>query len=403
MFDNWCQGGLMAQPTSNLASGGVGDLVAGLLLGDYGPAPQFELVVVMVYGILLTLLAGMLIRETRRRSDLARDRDLNLLASRILQQMRSLTGDVVTGLGKYAAQIESVSRAIVHASAEDRPFLQQRLVELMQQMVSVNRALQARLNEAENQLAQQRDQLARHASEARTDALTGLPNRRAFDEACARSLAEWERFGHPFSLVLLDVDRFKQFNDQFGHVAGDTVLQAVASRLSCGRASDTVCRFGGEEFAILLNDTALPEALLPAELARQQLAQQVVMIDGKPHRVTVSVGVATVLAEETVNSLLERADAALYAAKKAGRNCTWYHDGEQSHPASAVLGLMPQFATVSSAEEEAFPETLPLESRSCYPASEASLASSIAELEAVCSELRRQFEEKMGSAAATKA
>lgn len=401
MIDIWCQVGLGGQANSAFVPGGAkGALAAGCLFGNIGPTPQLELVVVMIYGILLTLLAGMLIRETRRRAEIARDRDLNLLASRILQQMRSLTGDVVTGLGKYAAQIESVSRAIVHASAEDRPFLQQRLVELMQQMVSVNRALQARLNDAESQLAQQRDLMARHASEARTDALTGLPNRRAFDEACARSLAQWERFGHPFSLVLLDVDRFKLFNDQFGHVAGDAVLRAVASGLTCGRSTDTVCRFGGEEFAILLNETALPDAILPAERARQQLAQQVVVIDGVPHRVTVSVGVATALTDETLSRLLERADAALYAAKQAGRNCTWYHDGEQAHPASVALAALPHEAVGQVAGEEVLPDTVSLEHHRCFPASEASLASSIAELEAVCTELRRQFEEKINSTAA---
>jgi len=400
MFNAWCQGGFGNGTITLATAGGVPG--AGCLLGDFGPTPHLELVIVMVYGILLTLLAGLLIRETRRKADISRDRDLNLLASRILQQMRSLTGDVVTGLGQYAAQIESVSRAIVHASAEDRPHLEQRLVELMRQMVTVNRALQARLTDTEEQLAQQRDQLARHASEARTDALTGLPNRRAFDEACARSLAQWQRYGHHFTLVLMDVDRFKQFNDQFGHLAGDAVLQAVAGGLKGGRATDTVCRFGGEEFAILLTETALPEALLPAERVRQQLAQQVVVIDGQPHRVTVSMGVATAQVDETLSSLLERADAALYAAKQAGRNCTWYHDGEQAHPAKDAMAALPQVAGDETADGEQ-PSTLSLDHHRRLPLGEVGLTGSIAELEAVCRELRRQFEKKMAGPTAGKA
>ncbi len=375
--------------------------LAAWLLGDFGPTPHLELFVVMIYGILLTILAGMLIRETRRRATEIRDRDLNLLASRILQQMRSLTGDVVAGLGQYASQIESVSRAMLDASAEDRPLLQQRLVELMRQMVSVNRTLQSRLSDAELELQQQRDQLKKHEYEARTDALTGLPNRRAFDEACARSLAHWQRYGRYFTLMLLDVDSFKQFNDRFGHLAGDTVLQAVADCLKGARTTDLVCRFGGEEFAILLTETELPDALIPAERMRQALARQAVMIDGTRHRVTVSIGVATVLPGESVTGLVERADAALYAAKEAGRNRTWYHDGERTRPVEVDL---PE-SLESTPADETLPEvelaSMASVAARCYPMNDASLSGSIAELEAVCRELRRQFDSKIEGAAAS--
>ena len=146
---------------------------------------------------------------------------------------------------------------------------------------------------------------------ARTDALTGLPNRRAWDEEIRRELSRARRYAGSFSLALLDLDRFKQFNDTHGHPAGDTLLQevAIAWRLAL-RASDFLARYGGEEFGLVLPDTPLPDALNAIE--RLQGAM--------PHGQTVSAGVVTWRGED-VEMLVARADHALYRAKGAGRDC----------------------------------------------------------------------------------
>lgn len=159
-----------------------------------------------------------------------------------------------------------------------------------------------------------------------TDGLTGIANRRNFDHALAVEWSRAQRTGLPLSLILLDVDHFKHYNDQYGHLAGDDCLCAIASALSLGgqRASDVTGRFGGEEFVVLLPDTSQDGAL---EIARR--IRQKVMDLGLPHAdtipdvVTVSLGVASLAptARSSPDMLLREADAALYRAKQSGRNC----------------------------------------------------------------------------------
>jgi diguanylate cyclase (GGDEF)-like protein len=147
---------------------------------------------------------------------------------------------------------------------------------------------------------------------ARTDPLTGLPNRRVWEEDLARELARADRHGGGLCLVMLDLDRFKAFNDAQGHPAGDRLLVATAAawrRLM--RETDTLARYGGEEFAILLphSDLAGAEAVVERLLAAVPLGQ------------TASAGIAVWDGAESAEELLARADAALYEAKHAGRAC----------------------------------------------------------------------------------
>jgi diguanylate cyclase (GGDEF)-like protein len=158
---------------------------------------------------------------------------------------------------------------------------------------------------------------------ASTDALTGLANRRAFDEQLGQMLAHADRFGHPVSLILADVDHFKAVNDNFGHDSGDVVLQSIAKTLSEGkRAVDVCARFGGEEIAILLPQTSLQGAFDLADRLRKAVAAKPIPAHGNEISVTISCGVACypdgVLTKE---ALFAAADRALYEAKSAGRNC----------------------------------------------------------------------------------
>lgn len=159
---------------------------------------------------------------------------------------------------------------------------------------------------------------------ARTDALTGLGNRRSFEEALHREITRAKRYGSPLSLLLLDVDNFKHFNDHHGHPRGDKLLQQVASVVRASiREADTPARYGGEEFVALLPETDLPSAMLAAERIRQgvtALAEE----EGKTQPLghfSVSIGVASYPVPcPSAEELVKLADAALYEAKKAGRD-----------------------------------------------------------------------------------
>jgi len=157
------------------------------------------------------------------------------------------------------------------------------------------------------------------ASEARIDSLTGLANRRAFEEILAAEISRAHRFAHRLAVVLLDLDRFKEINDSFGHAAGDVMLRAVSRLLtSLARQGDTVSRWGGEEFVVVLPETDLAGAQRFAERLRRTIEAHSV---GDMHT-TASCGVATMLEEDTVEELLGAADQALYMAKSNGRNRT---------------------------------------------------------------------------------
>ena len=156
-------------------------------------------------------------------------------------------------------------------------------------------------------------------AQAHEDSLTGLPNRRAFDEQLARLVALAARSGEPLSLLAVDVDLFKLVNDTHGHAAGDGVLKSVADALRrTGRGADLVARLGGDEFAMVLPGCTLADALDVAETLRGHVAATTARLG---HPVTVSVGVASVPpAPAAPDDLMIAADRALYAAKLAGRD-----------------------------------------------------------------------------------
>jgi diguanylate cyclase (GGDEF)-like protein len=154
-----------------------------------------------------------------------------------------------------------------------------------------------------------------------TDALTGVPNRRWFQERAAAAILESSRHGHPLGAVFIDIDRFKQINDRLGHEAGDLVLKETARRIDGARRSeDLLCRYGGEEFVLLLPHADLAQTAMFAERVRAAVGSTPVDIRGTPLEVTVSVGVSCCRFGDPVETLLRRADEAMYRAKEKGRN-----------------------------------------------------------------------------------
>jgi diguanylate cyclase (GGDEF)-like protein len=164
------------------------------------------------------------------------------------------------------------------------------------------------------------------------DSLTGCFNRAHGLEVLESELSRARRSQNPVSVMMFDVDQFKRINDEHGHLCGDEVLSAVGQRLrQVLRRSDLRCRFGGDEFLIVLPETAAPGAARVGEWVRGEIEQIVVTGRDAAIAPTISVGVATATAGEQADSLLERADRALYAAKAAGRNCVRGGVGRATH------------------------------------------------------------------------
>lgn len=157
---------------------------------------------------------------------------------------------------------------------------------------------------------------------ATTDSLTGLPNRRGFELLAGQALQEARRDRKPLAALMLDLDHFKLLNDTYGHQAGDQVLQGFAQNLREGlRQSDIICRWGGEEFIILLKDTGNATAQRLAEKVRSEVAARRYPYRGVNLQVTTSIGLADMHPDDSLDSLIDRADRGLYRAKQSGRNC----------------------------------------------------------------------------------
>jgi diguanylate cyclase (GGDEF)-like protein len=189
-----------------------------------------------------------------------------------------------------------------------------------QALLDLNRELEAKISARTQELFDANTRLSRLAI---TDGLTGLFNHRHFHERLALECERSQRNGAAVSLLMIDVDLFKQFNDQFGHPAGDEVLRRLARILGeTRRANDVVARYGGEEFAILLVDTSKETAAtVGARIAERVRDEPVGVVGREPSRITLSIGVATFPSDaSTPEGLLKVADATLYAAKRSGRD-----------------------------------------------------------------------------------
>jgi len=213
----------------------------------------------------------------------------------------------------------------------EQPDLEELLRDANAQLVDLNRNYHLIVRQLETVIAE-KDKLnakleqmnQRLAHIASTDGLTGLYNHRFFQDSLKRDLHRAERSKSPLSLVLLDVDHFKRFNDNYGHQAGDAVLKAIGKLLMASvRTGDVAARYGGEEFVLILPDTATDGAIVLADRLRQNIAKLRIKLAGEVLQVTSSFGVATAggRCSKLGPKLIEHADNALYKAKDAGRNC----------------------------------------------------------------------------------
>jgi len=180
--------------------------------------------------------------------------------------------------------------------------------------------LAAEVARLEAELAAMRARIAELETHAESDPLTGVMNRRGFERELKRAAAYVRRYGGNAALVYLDLDGFKPVNDRHGHAAGDAVLKAVAqSLLGAVRASDTVARIGGDEFAVLLWNLSAADARTKADALERAIAATTVAWDGQALAVGATAGVVELSADLAVEGLVARADAAMYARKRQRR------------------------------------------------------------------------------------
>ncbi len=255
--------------------------------------------------------------------------------SGLLTNLLGWTSGVSTEVSEYRTLIEAMTQQVAdEAQSSQHPSLVN-TASLLKQMLEANRTLQARLDTAESMLQRQSSEIASYISQARTDALTGLNNRRVFDEGLATALAAWHAQRKPVGVILFDIDHFKILNDTLGHLAGDAVLRQLAEllRQNAPRGS-LLARYGGEEFACVISGGDPATICRAAELLRAAVEGTLFTFERNSLRVTISSGVAQATFSEEAFELLKRGDNALYAAKSAGRNAVYLHDGYHCVPYS---------------------------------------------------------------------
>ncbi|MBV8700203.1 GGDEF domain-containing protein [Bradyrhizobium sp.] len=285
------------------------------------------------------------VNETLARSGRLTDTDLEQIYESYLSQIKSpdridkvgaqVVGEIDDVMGilsealgmssNYDATLNGASQRLSGAQTLDQvKAIIETVGKSTRQMLDTNKVLEERLATSKSEISNLQHSLEAIRAESLTDPLTGLGNRKYFDGMIEMAVQTSLASNEPLSLLMFDIDHFKSFNDSYGHLTGDQVLRLVGQSLTqIMREQDITARYGGEEFAVVLPNTALRHALSLADQLRRTVMAKELKKKSTGEilgRVTISVGVSLLRPDDDTDALIERADACLYAAKRAGRN-----------------------------------------------------------------------------------
>ena len=285
------------------------------------------------------------INETLARNGRLTEADLDLIHDTYLSQIRTtdridqvgarvigeiddvmaLITDALGMTTNFNASLDGASKDLsrAHDSAAVKAVIES-LVKSTREVHDTNKALEERLLSSKSEVYTLQQSLEAIRAESLTDPLTALGNRKYFDRALMAAIDTAVKRGEPLSLLMLDIDHFKSFNDNYGHLTGDQVLRLVGQSLKQTiKGQDITARYGGEEFDVVLPNTPLRQALTVADHIRRAVMSKELKKKSTGEilgRVTISVGVSMLQIGDDMESLIGRADACLYAAKRSGRN-----------------------------------------------------------------------------------
>jgi diguanylate cyclase len=243
---------------------------------------------------------------------------------RTVGEVLELLNDAGTDTARYGEALAGLGGELETATGDQLHRVVTGLLAETRRMAERSKEVETSLAASNAEIAELREQIEIISNEALTDALTGLRNRKAFDDALVEQSNESVETSEPLSLLILDIDHFKKFNDTYGHLLGDEVIRLVGGCLTaCTKGRDIACRYGGEEFAVILPATDLIGAATVAEQIRRTVANKKITrkrTNEMLATITLSVGVAQWSPSEQLDGWVQRADEAMYAAKQAGRN-----------------------------------------------------------------------------------
>jgi diguanylate cyclase len=241
-------------------------------------------------------------------------------AQTVASELEKITWGIRKSLSKHHTNIARFKERIGKIGEKQEDTAWKELCSEAEEILKPTLKLATQIAIAYDEIRQQSANLMTF-TEVRTDPLTSVRNRRALDDAIQAQFALMSRYDTPFSVVMFDVDRFKSINDDQGHLYGDKILQEIAGILDQHvRETDILARYGGDEFVVIMPQTDFDGACMLSERLRAIVQQKT--------SVTISGGAALAKKGDTQESLLSRADAALYQAKTSGRNCVYRNDGE---------------------------------------------------------------------------
>lgn len=247
----------------------------------------------------------------------------------LLKEFERVIGGIDEARGtasSYTKTLQGAAKSLVSATDRDQvKRVAQALIASTKEMETRTQQLETQLAESRHQVVALQENLEAVRTETITDALTGIANRKHFDETIKKAVGEAASSGESLALLMGDIDHFKNFNDNYGHQTGDQVLRLVAMALKTNvKGRDLASRYGGEEFSVILPQTTLQNAVVLADQIRNTIAAKELVKKSTGESlgtITMSFGAAILRPDESVDSLIARADMCLYAAKRAGRNC----------------------------------------------------------------------------------